>query len=122
MDTAYELFTRSSSCVKFSVLKIAIGASIFLCSQAYANASLEAHRARCNFAIEDAYQACRNGQSYMCGKLTKTVEYRCYTNALRPLWCEVGTHYRRIACMHGQGFACGRAGALARQRCDASFR
>lgn len=103
----------------FAVIFILLFGVQFLLSDSAFASSAEA--SRCKFAIDDAYQECSSGKGFMCGKLTATIPHRCYVPSLQPYWCEIGTHYKRVACMNGQGFNCGEAGAVARSKCEQSM-
>ena len=77
---------------------VLFGTQFLLSGSAFANS---AEASRCKFAIEDAYQECQSGKGFMCGKLTATIPFRCYVPSLKRHWCEIDSHYRKIACMNG---------------------
>ena len=105
-------------CFLVSILILLFGIQFSLSGSAYANS---AAASRCEFAIDDAYQECQSGKGFMCGKLTATIPHRCYVPSLKRYWCEIGSHYRKIACMNGKGYNCGEAGAVARSKCEQSM-
>lgn len=110
---------RKSRTSYFKIIFLLLFGVQFLFSGSAFASSAEA--SRCKFAIDDAYQECQSGKGFMCGKLTATIPFRCYVPSLKRHWCEIGSHYRKIACMNGQGYTCGEAGAVARSKCEQSM-